>query len=201
MWRKYEVELQMRERIVGGIPKDPEIIEGWLKARGLQDVAEATKEEMADQITEGAWQGFKSNQHGLYIEARQVKAMLKEAANIVRHVIKFKGYMKARLAERVFIRPTRISLGVDEPTGTIERPIHVNTRMGPRDALKRCDYVEEAFIAFDMWVLDDGVLTDAHFEALFEYAGENGLGADRSQGEGQFDCVRLEEVGTFDKIG
>ena len=67
MWQKFEVEIQMRTRIVGGIPKSPEMIKGWLQSRGLEDLEEATKEEMADQLTEGQWQGFKKDETGIYI--------------------------------------------------------------------------------------------------------------------------------------
>ena len=192
MWIKYHVAIQIRDRIMGGIPKDPEIIKGWLQARGLEELAEQTVEEMGEQLVTGAWNGFKADEDGLYIEGRQVKAMFKEAANVMRHVIGFKGPMRARLAERLVIKPDRIHLGAKEPSGYLERPIHVMTRMGPRDALKRTDYVEKPKLLFDVWLLDDGMITDEHLRQLLEYAGETGLGADRSQDEGKFDLVEFE---------
>lgn len=201
MWQKFEVEIQMRNRIVGGIPKSEEMIKGWLQSRGLEDLEESTKEEMADQLTEGQWQGFKKDDDGLYIEARQVKAMLKEAANIIRHIIKFKGPMRARLAERLFVTPDHISLSCEEPTDCFERPIHVMTRLGPRTALKRCDFVEKAKLVFDLWLLNDGKITGGQLAQLFQYAGEAGLGADRSQGEGKFDVLKLEDCGERAAIG
>jgi len=200
MWIKFEVETQIRNRIIGGIPKNPEMIKAWLQSRGLGDLEEKTKAELADQLTEGQWQGFKKDDNGLYIEARQVKAMLKEAANIVRHVIKFKGPMRARLAERLFITPNHISLTCQEATGSIEKPIHVMTRLGPRTALKRSDYVQRPKLKFTLWLLDDGMFDRSHLEHLFNYAGEAGLGADRSQGEGQFDLLCLEMMGEYGTI-
>jgi len=200
MWVKYRVKLQVRDRIMGGIPKQPEMIEAWLKSRDLLDLEEQTKQEMAGQLTDQSWEGFKGDGDGLYIEDRQVKAMLKEAANIVRHVIKFKGFMRARVAERVFVRPKRIYLGVGEADGFVERAIHVRTARGPRDAIKRSDYVSQPAIGFDLWVLGDGVIRETHLQSLLEYAGEAGLGASRSQGEGQFELEELTRVGKFETI-
>lgn len=201
MWHKYEVVIQIRDRIVGGIPKNPEMIKAWLAARGLEDLEEQTKKEMADQLTEGSWQGFKRDADGLYIEARQVKASWKMAANVIRKVIKFKGPMRARLAERLFITPRLIHLGVQEASGFYEQTIHVIGPRGPRNAIKRCDYVTAPKLEYAIWILDDGMFKKKNLEPLLLYAQEMGLGADRSQGEGQFDVVRFECVGAFETIG
>ena len=195
MWRHYTVTLQFHDKIVGGIPKSKEMIEGWLKSRGMDDLVDQTVEQMGDQLDETIdtmWTGFKSDDEGLYIESRQIKAMFKEAANIIRHAIGFKGFMRARVAEKVFIAPSRVYLGVKQPTGWEEKPIHVMTRQGPRDALKRYDYVEGARITFNLKVLDDEMITDEHLESILEYAQEGGLGADRAQGMGKFDLVELK---------
>jgi len=195
MWRHYEVTLQFRDKIVGGIPKSKEMIEGWLQSRNMGDLVDQTIKEMGDQLDEiidTMWTGFKADERGLYIETRQIKAMFKEAANIIRHAIKFQGFMRARIAEKVFIYPDRVYLGVTEPTGWEEKPIHVMTRQGPRDALKRYDYVERPMITFNLKVLDDDTFNDEHLEAILEYAQEGGLGADRAQGMGKFDVVEFK---------
>ena len=195
MWRHYTVTLQFRDKIVGGIPKSAEMIVGWLKARKRSELIDQTIEEMGDQLDETIdtmWTGFKADEKGLYIETRQIKAMFKEAANIIRHAIKFQGFMRARVAEKVFIYPDRVYLGVAEPSGWEEKPIHVMTRQGPRNALKRYDYVEKPRITFNLRVLDDDTFTDEHLEAILEYAQEGGLGADRAQGMGKFDVVEFK---------
>ena len=197
MWQHYTVTLQFRDRIVGGIPKSKEMIEGWLTARDKPELIDQTVQEMGNQLNETIetmWTGFKSDDEGLYIEGRQIKAMFKEAANIIRRAIGFDGFMRARVAEKVFITPDRVHLGVKEPTGWEEKPIHVMTRQGPRNALKRYDYVDQPRITFRIRVLDDGTITEEHLRALLDYAQEGGLGADRGQGMGKFDVVEFKEI-------
>ncbi len=195
MWRHHTVTLQFRDKIAGGIPKSTGMIEGWLNARNKPELIDQTAEEMGDQLDETIdtmWTGFKSDEKGLYIETRQVKAMFKEAANVIRHAIGFKGFMRARIAEKVFIYPDKVYLGVTEPSGREEKPIHVMTRQGLRSALKRYDYVERPRITFNLKVLDDGQITDKHLGDILEYAQDAGLGADRSQGMGKFDLVEFK---------
>lgn len=202
MWKRYVVELHI-PRHCGGIPRNPELVRRWQEATGgTPEQADVIAENLGDQATaavEGLWTGYLSDDAGLYIEARQVKAMLKESANIVKAFFtNAKGKvppLRSQLAERVFVAPERIHLGRAEPDGTTEKPIHVLTRQGPRTALKRVDYVTDVKIAFTLNVLDDGVITERHLHAIFEHAQLNGLGTDRSQGAGMFTLERFEEDG------
>lgn len=115
----FGVVLHITDRIVGGQPKDPKLVEGWLgKNMGLQDeelksrVLQHLKEmgveveddwdyEKMQQALAGAageikTQGFKRTPEGKpYIESRHLKAMLKESTNIVfpRGQFKFGGYV------------------------------------------------------------------------------------------------------------
>lgn len=94
---------------MGGIPKDPKAIEGWLKktmfggvepereemrrellktavAVGIIDPQGMTNEELDAAIEELAGEkhtvGFKRDERGIYVEDRIVKAMLRETVNI-----------------------------------------------------------------------------------------------------------------------
>jgi hypothetical protein len=97
---------------------------------------------------------------------------------------------KSKLAERVFVEPAMILLG-KEPDGTDERVVHVMTAMGPRSSFKKYDYYDAPEISFTLKVLNDGVVTEHHLRTILEYAQDNGLGADRSQGFGQFDLMEF----------
>jgi len=133
----------------------------------------------------------------------QVKAMLKEAANILKGKFNLNAF-KARVAERVFVIEDRISLGVVEPTGSFEEHIHAMTPQGPISALRRLDYVEQAEIRFRIRALDEPMVTKgtpkrqifpaAYLPILLEYAQERrpGGGTGR-QGYGQFDLISIEE--------
>ena len=221
MWDYYSLTLKV-ERLVGGLPKHPEIVKRWQEAKWpanpeakLTPEDPQTPEEAAARITEsmgaqalaaedavaGIWTGFAERNGSLVLEHRQVKAMLKESANVVKALpnmrkLNTKGESKemplrARLAERVFVKPHWIPLGVSEPSDSPERPIHVMTSQGPRTALKRTDVIDDVEIHCTLKVLNDGVITEAILRTILDHGSENGIGTDRSQGNGQFDFVLI----------
>lgn len=198
----YGVTMRIKDRIVGGIPKNPAVIAQWIKTAmdkankvKTEEIIKETVELMgADEYAEKAWTGFKSHpEHGLFIEGRQVKAMFKEGANVIKKRIDIKNF-RAKLAERMWVMEDMIPLGVKEPTGFDERPVHVMTRQGPRSALKRFDYVEKPEINFEIRVWNDGVITEDLLTVLIDYCAFNGLGAMRSQGEGVSESWSMREI-------
>lgn len=91
---------------MGGVPRNPEIVEGWLRSKtGVTDEDEIQSMMRRTMIEMGTWRpdmsaeeiaeasrtvaqmkettGFKRDDSGLYIESRQVKAALKESTNIL----------------------------------------------------------------------------------------------------------------------
>jgi len=100
LFTRYRIAIRMANKIMGGTPKDPKVIEGWIKSvigadRGdeMRAMVLRTMMEMGHDIDEGATteqldeaikntagekstNGFKRDEHGLYIEGRQIKAML-----------------------------------------------------------------------------------------------------------------------------
>jgi len=205
MFKDYTLDLDV-ERLVGGIPRHPEIVRRWQEARWKEgkpqpgdpqtpeEAAERTIELLGEQVHEevaGIWTGFVEipDGGGLAMEGRQIKAMFKESANILRTMIKVGGKtipLRARVAERVFVVERLIPLGVAAPTGTIERPIHVMTAQGPRTALKRTDYVDHAKVTCHLKLLEDGLITEEILDQILQHASLNGIGTDRSQGAGTF---------------
>ena len=215
MFLYFNVQLQMRRWICGGTPKSPDTIEKWIQAALSDDsridtlIAEAKDAMGTEKLSEGdvealknaAWNGFRSDDDGLYIESRQVKAMFKESANVIKDVLGLSAF-KARVAERVFVMGDRIHLDTDIPSGTYDSMVHAMTPRGPNSALKRTDYVERPLIECRLKVLNDGIKLaggkgkmhpSEYLPAILEHACENGLGADRSQGHGQFDVVECAE--------
>ena len=100
---RYEATLVVRDKIIGGVPKDPDTILKWLRSRlemedrAIIELAEETAAAMqteagerpaADELLaevarkfEGG-NGFKSANGQLVYEGRCMKAALKEAANV-----------------------------------------------------------------------------------------------------------------------
>lgn len=175
LWRYYRVSLTFRERLMGGIPRDPKLIEGWLRSKaGVSDDEEIRQATLRTLMELGAevrpdmtyaemveasealaaqksTNGFKRDEEGLYIEGRQVKAALKESINI--HFAgerwgKTKKGPKSYAAERLFVLEDRIHLGRSEPDGIDLVIGHVSGPQGPRSTLTYHEYVERAEITF-----------------------------------------------------
>lgn len=110
LFTRYRASIQFRDRIMGGVPLDPKLIEGWIK-KNIPDLADPNElqrvvlrtleERTGTTLDEGMTYadldkaieqvaatkettGFKRDKdYGLYIEDRQVKAAIKEACNIL----------------------------------------------------------------------------------------------------------------------
>ena len=204
----YRVRLRLRDKICGGTPKNPDLIRDWVKAGTGHDDAQTdvqtaeALEALIDTTTEKSWNGFPGDETGLFLWARQVKALFKECASMLRVMVEKRG------SKQVFQhgfeikgtkRDDRIYLGVKAPTGYDEGPIHVQTAQGPRTALKRVDYILKPEVEFHVWVLATHAAETRHvgegeIRNLLLFGQENGLGADRSQGRGKFDVLAFERV-------
>lgn len=227
LYTTYSACLQFQDKIMGGTPRDPKLVMGWLKARmGVDDLerqrvltiqtlvesgalegkTQAERdiltldqlEEIAEKMGESRQvNGFKRDpEQGLYIESRTVKAMLKECTNILfageKWGVTRKG-PKSMVAERLFVEPDHIYLGVDSPTGVEMFVGHVTGPQGPKSTLTRYEYVYQPRITFDVKVVKD-FITDEQWAELWELAQKNGLGSLRSQGYGCFDIEAWDEV-------
>jgi len=215
LWANYCVRLLFRSRLIGGVPKDPQLIEGWLRTRaGISDqrelhlavlttVAETASDD-ADNVAaneDGAalsprTTGFKTGPEGLYVEGRQIKAMLKESTNIVFVGERWGPTRKAArsfFAERVFVDPDRLLLGVHRPDGVETFMGHLNGPGGPRSTVNQYEYVERPSLEFRLQVLHDCVSAD-QWRSIWCHAQESGFGTLRSQGFGRFDVVGWERL-------
>jgi len=220
LFTRYRIAIRMGNKIMGGTPRDPKVIEGWIKtkmgleagdemramvARTMIDlghdlVDDATEEQLdaaiRDTVAEKSTNGFKRNAAGLFIEGRQIKAMLKENISIVYGKARFGPTMKGGkgfLAERVFVEEDAIQLGRSEADGVEMFIGHVSGPQGPRSTLTYYEYCERPEFSFTLASLQDCIKPD-QWEAIFEQAEQNGLGALRSQGHGRFTLLAVEEI-------
>lgn len=209
LYTRYRVKVVFRDRLYGGVPKNKDLIKSWIEASTgfkdeiAEDLTEQARQQMIDEVAEKSWNGFfRDEKLGLYIECRQVKAMIKQCASVLRITVKKSG-SKQILAEGSEVKAvdggSRLYLDRKEPDGFEERPIHVMTAQGPRTAIKRIDYVEKAELAFQVWCLKTAAQETRHIgekelTQILALAQENGAGADRSQGGGKFDVVEFEKI-------
>lgn len=194
--------------IAGGTPTDPKVAEGWLKTKLAttddliqQAVAEVmaergvTADEAAAIVDERKHlNGFKRDDNGLYIEGRQLKAAIKEAANVAAAAGKLplrkwgltgKGLL-GWIAEHVFVVEDRLYLGTEKPTGVNQRFVHTFRGSG----IQYEEYVEDARI--DFTVITDHKFTDEQWAMLWITGQQQGVGAARSQGFGRYEVTRWE---------
>ncbi len=218
---RYQAELQVRERLTGGVPKDPETIKKWLKSRlEMEDRAlielatethaamvgedgeRPTTDELLDALSGQveAGNGFKRMDGQLVYEGRCLKAGLKEAANVAYPGTNFPGKPKdvrkglmRYLAERVFVEEDGIPLGVDAPTLTEQRVKHIMTPQGPRSAINVVDIVEKPRLTATIAVLDDCLPAEV-WGSIWVALEEIGIGADRARSDGKFDLVRWDRL-------
>lgn len=193
--------------LAGGIPSDPKVAEGWLKTK-LADKDDLIREEVAKVMIERDvdvdsataevmnlrhLNGFKRDEHGLYIEGRQLKAGIKEASSIRWPSMRWgptrKG-TKSFFAEHVFVEEDRLYLQrpddngklqpLQEPDGIAQRFVHTWRGNG----IQHEEYVEGVSLEFTV-VTDHDFKSDEWGE-LWLTGERNGIGASRSQGFGTY---------------
>lgn len=197
--------------IAGGTPTDPKVAEAWLKTKLGADkddqirkmVAETMLERgvTADEATQIVNEvkhlnGFKRDERGLYIEGRQLKAALKEAASVALAADKLKarGWGKTNkgllgyLAEHVFVVEERLHLGVHEASGINQRFVHTFRGSG----IQYEEYVNDAKI--DFTVMSDHDFSAEEWAHIWLCGEQQGIGASRSQGYGTYEVTRWEPI-------
>ena len=221
MWREYDVELQIEGPFGASIPHTQKDIEAVLTHRMPKkkpDEPEWTAEnldEVVASVSEArnleqeepetgwlpGWAGFLRDEEGIYYETRCIRGHLKDAAFGIREMVELKNF-RSKFVSRIYIARVnqdkvflmRDNKRVCEPDGTIERFIQVMTRQGPRSSIKYVDFVNDPLIPFRLKVLDDGVITQEHVEMALEYGGTHGIGAERSQGWGNYTVKSIKEA-------
>ena len=143
---------------------------------------------------------FRNHKGQLYVEGRQLKAALKEAASIAADVdkIKARGFgnnsrkgIISFMAEHVFVPERRLFLYHDgepvmEPDDIHEGFVHTYRGHG----IQQLEIVYDAEIPFT--VKTDHEFTDEEWAMLWSTGEDNGLGAARNQGWGTFVVTEWE---------
>lgn len=226
MFVRYQVACQFTDKLMGGVPQKPDLIAGWIRSRmGVGDDAElaqivrqtlldlgvetpenATLDEIvkaSEKVgAERHGNTFKRDEHGLFIETRQVKSGLKEAVAVLFSGDRWgktrKGPKNA-LAEWVFVEGHKVHLDRTEPDGTWTQHGVVSGPQGSRSTLTQYDYVEQPRIEFVIRSIIDPAegkerITGDQWRMILLYLQDSGLGALRSQGHGQFKVVGFERL-------
>lgn len=146
--------------------------------------------------------GFKRDEEGLFIEGRQLKAAIKEAASVAvaGGKLRARGWgttnkgIQGFLAEHVVVVEDKLHLGVMEPSGVHQRFIHKTLPgRGRISAIHYEEYVEDATI--DFTVRTDFDFDERDWAMIWLTGGEQGIGASRSQGFGRYEVTAWERTG------
>lgn len=204
--------------IAGGTPSDPRVAEGWLKTY-LADKDDLIQELVAQTMVERGiaadeaitevdklkhLNGFKRNEHGLYIEGRQLKAAIKEAANVARAADKLKMRWGTTnkgvlgfVSEHIMVVEDTLPLMHPDSTKHITEASRVlqsfpkNPRTG-QTGIQYTEIIEEA--AFNCTIIADHKFTDQEWRMLWLTGEQQGIGASRSQGFGRYEVTSWEQA-------
>lgn len=199
--------------IAGGTPTDQKVAEGWLRTKltGADNdevLREAVSKVMAERgvsneeatklvVENKHLNGFKrdSERGGeLYVEGRQLKAAIKEAANVAAAADKIpsrkygttnKGLL-GFVAEHIFVLEERLYLGVTEPSGVAQKFVHTWRGTG----IQYEEYVSDAKVTAT--VVTDWEFDEKFWAMLWLTGEQQGLGASRSQGFGRYTVEEWE---------
>ena len=146
--------------------------------------------------------GFKRDADGLYIEGRQVKACVKEAISIAAqgaHIDEKgwgkatnKKWIKAFGAEHIQVPEIRIHVSGATPGQADEVRfdfVHASGNHG----FKQSEVIWDAAVAFTVETDYDFDSPKVFWPSVWSIAEQQGLGADRSQGQGRFVVTRWEK--------
>lgn len=206
-------------RVMGGTPSDPKVAEGFLRKKlgitGDDLVKEAvanlmvergiTMDEASKEVNNLKYlNGFKRNAQGLYIEGRQLKAAIKEAASVARAVgnladrwgLTRKG-IHGFVAEHIHVveGPLNLMDGkgefITEPSGILQS--FPKNPMTNQSSIRYEEYVDDG--VFDFTVITDHDFKTDDWAALWLTGEQQGIGASRSQGYGRYAVTRWEPAG------
>jgi len=211
-WVVYEVVVEYEKPVLGGIPKSKDVIAKWVESRAkkkgkLPEEIQKLVEKISDEVYVGEegdidrlWTTFKADEKGLYIEDRNIKAMLREAATTLGF---FKGsgstQRRQTFQHGLVIKPYKIRFYrngeiIKEPEEVQERPVLIDYRGNPMAALKREDVIlPGARSKFYIAVIDNDAFSREDFVNMLELCQEIGIGAARSQQFGKFRVVSVSE--------
>jgi hypothetical protein len=201
------------DTLCGGIPSDPDVAAGWIRSR-MGDTSDARlQQQVAEVMAERAMteteaieevnrrkhlNGFKRDGTSgeLFIEGRQLKAAIKEAAMVAVASDKIAGRqwgrtnkgLKAFLVEHVGVVDDRLMTGRKEPDGINQRFVQTFRGTG----IQYEEYLRDVELTFT--VITDYEFSEQVWAMIWLTGQEQGIGATRSQGYGRYTITAWEQV-------
>ncbi len=222
LWTPYRVRWDFLTKLCASVPADPAMREAWLKARqpsvrppssrSLTEINEEVVATLAEPLEEelGGLLVFQKVDGTCRMRAATIKAHLKDCARFLssNYVGKIEGEKSfaVRFLNGVYPDPKTYWVPIlsqvtgkpiDEATGRYDKAVHVQTRMGPRSAIKNIEYITDARLEFTLLVMHDKkgkpVVSTEDLGIMLMYGGVHGYAGERGDGEGRY-TYTIEEV-------
>lgn len=220
LWQRYKVTWEFTNRLCGSFPLSKDMIQPWLDARkptnkpegarSIKEIADEamesiqTPEEEAQALEERTTLGFQRYDDYLVMRGGTIRAHIKDCARVL------SSFSARAQGEKSFAVKAINSIYPDEywvpilkngkgikiSDGTFDKAVHVQTAMGPRNALKRIHFVEQPSLVFHLNVLSTAkgeVISQKDLETILEYGSIHGYAGERGDGEGRYQYT-LERV-------
>jgi hypothetical protein len=198
----YGVSIEFTRELCGTIPTSEESQMAFLRSLKIPpDEADQAKENMLaeapseDIPVDESSLSFKEDEDGLFIEGRQFKAAIKEAAVLF-------DYTKANQPGRQYfqngitILEEKLHLGKKKTDGEITQYGVVQTQQGQRAIITRRQYVNRGVrMTFTVRCLHGkNFLSSDKLCNILEQMQEAGMGSGRPQGFGKFKVLKIVEL-------
>lgn len=208
LWTNYSVIWRFHERLCGQTPLDPEMIANWLDARkptvkppGAKSIEQIQAEiaeglasaELPEDIEERVSLGFRRSNGELVMSGHTIRAHFKDCARIVSKQFVGKVEGESTLGWKVtnglytvesLIPILRDGKPLRESDGVLEKAVHAMTPRGPRNSLKRFEYVQNVEMRFTLQVLCG--IRRSDLETIMQYGAVHGYAGERSEQEGRY---------------
>lgn len=213
-WRTIRVEIQIRDRILGGKPSSLDAAQAMLKARGMDDFV-AQAEDIVDPTARAAEAARiaqdegkcefsrRTDKPGIYIPSNNIKAGLKENWSVLGFRNQVRG-SRGAMAEGMFVVGPGNTVDSDwiyiaeKPDGVQQSVAHTTGPSGPIAAIKRNEFVIRPKLVFDIMIANANAVSDKigddELAKTLVHMAEHGVGANRSQGYGKFDIIGVAEI-------
>lgn len=230
MWNNVKLTMKFTTSLCGGLPRDEEFVARHVERRTASDshhrklAQEAEQNERpppqsmtavidervttvdkvpddAEEETKKIWVGFASDDTGLFVPGRNVRAHLKDLGGVLATPMK-KGAIvgckaipafRSKFVNSVYVKEDRVYIRdvagdvVTTASGFRDATLSVLTMQGPRTCLKRVDYIDNCQIVCTVQMLEYSEIALKHLKACLEYGGVHGFGQDRSLQFGRYE--------------
>lgn len=197
MFVDYDVTIEFTSNLCGTMPESEKAQRAFLHSLKIPpDEADAAKDAMLGDVpaipeAEETVTTFKRDDKGLYIESRQIKAMLKECAVLLGYTEK-NNPGRQYFQHGVSVLPEKLHLGKSVTDGELVQHGVIMGPLGQRAIITKARYISPGCrVAFTIrCVVGKNMLKADVLQRILALGQENGMGARRASGCGRFRVVK-----------